>query len=152
MLHEEMITIKTLQQLQTQEFISECTPRDLHRLPRHVWQRTTLILLFGASVVVTWRGSNVSLLTCLVWVLLLLVVRLMCQPRHLPNRMPSLSLSITKLQGCSSRTTSTSSHTSHLCVRASSCLIGTPRRHLCHLSKGSLTMNTPMMMLLAWLI
>ena len=46
--------------------------QDSHRFARHVWQRTTLMLLFGASVVVTWKESDVSLLACLVRVLLLL--------------------------------------------------------------------------------
>ena len=126
--------------------------QDLHRLPRHVWQRRKLMLLFRASVIVTWRWLDVSLLACLVWVLLLPIVRLICHPRPFPSQMASLSSSITKLQGCSNRTTSTSNHASRLSIWASNCLLCPPHHHLCHFSRGSLTMSTPMMMLLARLI
>ena len=61
------------------------------------------------------------------------------------SRMPSMSSAITRLQGCSNRTTSTSSHMSRLCIQAFSCLLCPQRRHLCHLSRGNLMMSTPMM-------
>ena len=56
--------------------------RDLHNLPSQVWPCMTLMLLWEASVVVTWKGSDVSLHAWhhkLVLVLLLLIVRLWYQ-------------------------------------------------------------------------
>ena len=85
---------------------------DLRSLPCHVWQSTTLMLLWGASIVVTWRGLDISLHVwhhLLVLVLLLLVVRLLYQTRPKSSRHQSLSLYINKLRGCCSCPNSTSS-------------------------------------------